>query len=211
MTTYKYGNPDSDIVLIQPSDDYDLSGMESEYNYIKSRVKEDFLLIAYKIDKWNHDLSPWHSPAVFGKEDFGDGANQTLSSVLQLTIDKNKKYFIGGYSLAGLFSLWSAYQTDVFSGVAAASPSVWFPGFTDYMKENKIKTGHVYLSLGDKEDNAKNPVMATVGQKVVMCKDILSQEIKCKLEYNEGNHFKEPDIRTAKAFIWLLEEFNNEQ
>lgn len=35
--------------------------------------------------------------------------------------DKDRTYIIGGYSLAGLFALWAAYQTDVFCAVAAAS------------------------------------------------------------------------------------------
>lgn len=28
--------------------------------------------------------------------------------------------------------------------------------------------------------------------------------VECVLEWNRGNHFTEPDIRTAKAFAWLL-------
>ena len=59
----------------------------------------------------------------------------------------------------------SAYQTDVFKGVAAASPSMWFPGFSDYMKEQDIKAKTVYLSLGDKEEKTRNPVMTTVADK----------------------------------------------
>ena len=27
---------------------------------------------------------------------------------------------------------------------------------------------------------------------------------ECVLEWNEGNHFKDPDLRTAKAFAWLM-------
>lgn len=38
-----------------------------------------FRLIAVKIDRWNHDLSPWAAPAVFGKENFGDGADEDAS------------------------------------------------------------------------------------------------------------------------------------
>jgi len=30
------------------------------------------------------------------------------------------------------------------------------------------------------------------------------QGLKCILEWNEGNHFKDPDVRTAKAFSWLI-------
>jgi predicted alpha/beta superfamily hydrolase len=117
----------------------------------------------------------------------------------------SKTYYIGGYSLAGLFALWAAYRTDVFKGVAAASPSMWFPGFADYMNENEIKTGAVYLSLGDKEEKARNPVMATVGDRIREAHAMLSGHgVKCTLEWNEGNHFKDTDIRTAKAFSWLI-------
>ena len=62
--------------------------------------------------------------------------------------------------MAGLFSLWAAYQTDAFAGVAAASPSIWFPDFLQYMKEHDIRTESVYLSLGDREEKTRNLVMA---------------------------------------------------
>ena len=35
-----------------------------------------------KVDSWNQDLSPWQVPPVFGDEDFGDGAANTLSFIL---------------------------------------------------------------------------------------------------------------------------------
>ena len=102
-------------------------------------------------------------------------------------------------------SLWSAYRTDLFSGVAAASPSVWFPGFSDYMKEHEISTGAVYLSLGDREEKTRNPVMSTVGDRIREAYALLSERgVKCVLEWNEGNHFKDADVRTAKAFSWVI-------
>ncbi len=204
MDTYEYGNPRSSVVLIQMVDDHDLAVMESEVAFIRKSVN-DFKLVALKVDNWNLDLSPWKAPAVFGKEDFGGGAAQTLAEVLKLCPDDGHTYFIGGYSLAGLFALWAAYQTGRFAGVAAASPSVWFPNFVEYMKNNEIKSSRVYLSLGDKEEKVRNPVMATVGEKIREAYDCLvRQEVNCTLEWNQGNHFKEPDVRTAKAFAWLL-------
>ena len=112
-------------------------------------------MIAVKVDDWNLDLSPWRSPAVFGKEDFGGGAASLLEEILRLCSDESKTYYLGGYSLAGLFSLWASYQTDRFAGIAAASPSVWFPGFLPYMKEHENQSRAVYLSLGDKEEKTK--------------------------------------------------------
>ena len=50
------------------------------------------------------------------------------------------------------FALWTSYCTDMFTAVAAASPSMWFPGFTDFMENNEILCDSVYLSLGDREE-----------------------------------------------------------
>lgn len=205
MIKYEYGDINSDLVLIQPVDEYDLEGIENEINIISKNINKSFHLIALKVDDWNNDLSPWKAPAVFGKEGFGDKAKETLDKILKLCSDNNKTYYIGGYSLAGLFALWASYQTDKFKGVAAASPSMWFLNFIDYMKDNEIKTKKVYLSLGDKEEKAKNPIMATVGNKIREAYNILNEKgIKTTLEWNEGNHFRDADIRTAKAFSWVI-------
>ena len=205
MKTYEFGNADANIVLIQPVDDHDLEGIENEFALITNSCNKSFYFIAVRIDDWNNDLSPWEAPAVFGKAGFGSDASKTLNEMLKLCNDKSKSYYIGGYSLAGLFSLWAAYQTNVFDGVAAASPSMWFPGFADYMKENEIHTDTVYLSLGDREEKARNPVMATVGDRIREANAFLKERgVNCILEWNEGNHFKDADIRTAKAFSWVL-------
>ena len=191
-------------VLIHPVDDHDLDGIENECALIKEKSGSDFRLIAVKVDNWNEDLSPWKAPAVFGKEDFGSGAEKTLEEILTLCSDNSKTYYIGGYSLAGLFALWASYQTDAFKGVAAASPSMWFPDFTGFMKANEIKSNTVYLSLGDREEKARNPVMATVGDKIREAHTLLSGcGVNSVLEWNEGNHFKDADVRTVKAFSCL--------
>lgn len=211
MHVYRYGNTEADIVLIQLVGDHDISEIENETVEIRKLTSTDFQLLAVKVDDWNKELSPWKVPAVFGNEDFGDGAAQTLEEVLRLCSDKSKTYYIGGYSLSGLFSLWAACQTDVFSGVAAASPSVWFPGFIDYMKAHKIKGRNIYLSLGDREEKTRNPVMAKVGNCIREGYGwIKSEGINCTLEWNRGGHFKDAMLRTAKAFAWVMQQNKNE-
>lgn len=207
MNKYEFGNPKANIVLIQMVDDHDLEGIEREAGLISQHAKQDFHLIALKVGNWNNDLSPWQAPAVFGNEDFGGGADATLKEVLALCMDKSKTYYIGGYSLAGLFALWTAYQTNVFEGVAAASPSIWFPGFVDHMEKSELKASKVYLSLGDKEEKTRNPVMAKVGDDIRRAHALLeSKQIRTTLEWNQGNHFRDPDIRTAKAFLWVMNQ-----
>ena len=202
-----YGDPDADVLLVQMVDDHDMEVIEQEVSCIRELTGgQNFCLRAVKVDNWNDDLSPWPAPAVFGKEDFGGGAEETLAYLLEkVPADHTRRTFIGGYSLAGLFALWAAYRTDRFDGVAAASPSVWFPGFTDYMRREEIHAGAVYLSLGDREEKTRNPVMAQVGNAIREAREILTKAgTACILVWNQGNHFKEPDIRTAKAFAWLL-------
>ena len=143
MDIYEYGNPDSSTVLLQMVDDHDLAVIENEVAAVR-KTADDFRLLAVKVKNWNLDLSPWNAPAVFGKEGFGGGAAETLDAVLDLCSDGSRQYYVGGYSLAGLFALWAAYQTDVFAGVAAASPSVWFPGFADY----RIRRGGGGVAFG---------------------------------------------------------------
>ena len=98
--------------------------------------------------------------------------------------------------------LWCGYQTDVFSSIVGASPSVWFPEWIEFAESHQMKADRVYLSLGDKEPKTKNPVMARVGE----CIERMHELLDCEktLEWNEGNHFKDNAIRTAKGLAWAI-------
>ena len=206
MKTIEYGNPKAPVVLIQPISAQPPEEMARETAEIRRLAGVDFHLIAIQVDDWNMDLSPWKAPAVFGNQGFGGGAAATLAEALKHARADGKTTIIGGYSLAGLFALWAACQTDAFQGVAAASPSIWFPGFTDYMRARDIRARSVYLSLGDKESRTRNPLMATAGERIREAYDLLKERnLDCILEWNPGNHFKDADKRTAKAFAWVME------
>lgn len=207
---HRYGNPEAAFVLIQPVDARDLSGMEEELAEIRKRTKAEFLLIAVEVEDWMRDLSPWKAEAVFGKQGFAGEGAALLKKILELCKEEGKSYYIGGYSLAGLFALWASCQTERFEGVAAASPSVWFPGFLPYLKETGLQSKCVYLSLGDREEKTRNPRMARVGDCLREAFAWMQEEgICCHLEWNEGNHFQEVKRRVAKAFAWILN--NNER
>ena len=203
--TLVYGEADASVVLIRPTDAREARETEREYALIRARTAVDFCLTAVVVEDWNRDLSPWPAPAVFGSEAFGGRAAETLARVLAICEDPAKTYLVGGYSLAGLFALWAAGQTDRFAGVAAASPSVWFPGFTEYLRESGVRANRVCLSLGDKEAKTRNPVMATVADRIRETRDILTERgVACTLEWNAGGHFREPDLRTANAFARVM-------
>ena len=212
-----YENGASDNFLIQPIDEHELELLNREAELIKELSQNaHFTLIAFLIDDWNTELSPWEAPAVFGNESFGSGAAQTLSFITDSLLPEissmypstgKKRFYLGGYSLAGLFALWSACQTDEFSGIAAVSPSVWFPGWKDYIGSHRISAPQIYLSLGKKEEKTKNKLMAAVGDNIRFQHELLRKESnveRCTLEWNEGNHFTEPEYRTAKGFACIL-------
>ena len=205
MDVFEFGDPGADVVLVQPVNDLGLSRIEEEIKAIRERTDVPFRFIAAQVADWYRDLSPWEAPSVFGNEVFGSGAAGTLDGILQLCGDIGRTYCIGGYSLAGLFALWAAFQTDRFAGVAAASPSVWFPGFADYMRAHELKCGAVYLSLGTREEKTNNRVMAAVGERIREAYELLlDRGVTCTLEWNPGNHFRDAELRTAKAFAWTI-------
>ena len=212
----RFGEKRSKYVLIVPCGSNDFSSSEKLFEETAKRAGDAaFSLCCFAVGSWNRDLSPWEAPPVFGKEPFGDGAEKTLAFLQKellptLFPEAGKTYLIGGYSLAAFFALWAAYQTDAFAACAAASPSVWFPNWDSYFLSHKILAKYVYLSLGDREEKAKNPVFARVGDRIRLQKKHFEEtgETKAILEWNEGNHFRAGEIRTAKGFAWALKQLS---
>lgn len=210
-----YGEANAEYLLLQMTGEHELQSMDYEVAAI-AQSSQNFLFAAIPVESWNDELSPWKSPAVWGKECFGGNAADTLRFLTeqvipalkqQFALPENVRIILGGYSLAGLFALWASTQTELFSGVAAASPSVWFPGWMEFEQQHLIQAQRVYLSLGDKEEHTKNTVMATVGDNIRTLHSRLAERgTDCTLEWNCGGHFKDADLRTARAFRWVMEE-----
>lgn len=211
-----YLNENTEYILIQPVDENDISVLDNEVKHIEENTDRNFSLVAFKIEDWNSELTPWEMPLLRGKGNFGDGAagtlefikNELIPALSEYTNTENKeiKYILGGYSLAGLFSLWSGYQTDIFEGIAAVSPSVWYKKWIEYVEAEKPLSEKIYLSLGDTEETTKHQILSKIGENIRKQHEILekSENVKTVLEWNEGNHFKNPDIRTAKGFLWVI-------
>ena len=218
-----FGDRSATDLFLQLVDDHDLELMDSQIAALEEMAPGSrWCLAAVTAGDWFHDLTPWSAPAVFGKNAFGDGASETLRRLKQealpsitgrLETGGPRRVFIAGYSLAGLFALWASYQTDMFSGVAAASPSVWYPGWISYAETAvRPQTGAVYLSLGDREEKTRNPAMATVGDAIRRQKELLDMaHVDCVLEWNPGNHFVDSHRRTARAMAWLASRRQAEQ
>ena len=210
-----YGEAHAEYLLLQMTGEHELQSMDGEVAAI-AQSAHHFLFAAVPVESWNDALSPWEAPAVWGKQGFGGNAGDTLRFLTEQVIPtleqrfdlpENVKIILGGYSLAGLFALWTSTQTNQFYGVAATSPSVWFPGWMEFEQQHPIQAQRVYLSLGDKEEHTKNAVMAVVGDNIrTLHSRLIERDADCTLEWNSGEHFKNADLRTAKAFRWTMEE-----
>ena len=210
-----YGEAHTEYLLLQMTDEHELQSMDDEVAAI-AQSGRNFLFAAVPVKNWNDELSPWESPAVWGKESFGGNAAGTLRVLTgqviptlkqQFALPENVRIILGGYSLAGLFALWASTQTALFSGVAAASPSVWFPGWMEFEQQHPIQAQCIYLSLGDREERTRNATMAAVGENIrTLHRELAERRKSCVLEWNIGGHFKDTDLRTARAFRWVMED-----
>ena len=146
------------------------------------QVPEGVSLVNVGADLWEENFSPWCAPRVFAKgPNFGDGAQKTLDTLINQVIPwaeseltESPAYrVLVGYSLAGLFSLWTGVSQQVacgcqpgtattpqlsgpgapyvdasvatFQRIGAVSGSFWFPGLLDYV-DQQLRGGVVGLT-----------------------------------------------------------------
>lgn len=190
-------------------------------NLAESEAKKNtpFVLVGFESDDWDTDFSPWPAPAVYKNDtDFTGGASRTLrwlrdSCIPQLEnnlgLEQPRRGIIG-YSLAGLFALWSMYETDLFQLCGCCSGSLWYPGWIEYMRTHQPHDHieKIYLSLGDREEYTKNRVVAQVGDRtretISLLQEQLADTSKITFVQNTGGHFNQVPERIGSGLRWLV-------
>lgn len=174
-----------------------------------------FTLVAISDLDWNHDMVPWDSPPAFkNAAPCTGGADDYLRLLTEEIIPTAEKKITGvpcwrgiaGYSLAGLFALYSIYQTELFSCVGSMSGSLWFSGMKEYIFSHEPKRwpDHMYFSLGDKESRTRNTVLQSVRQNTEEIHAFYqSKGIDTVFQLNPGNHYNHAAERTAAGICWL--------
>lgn len=205
------------VLLLQPADHPEIHTLRNMRRLTEEKTDGiPFSLALFEAKDWNRDLSPWAAPGIYGREDFGGRAEETLRFVKEDLIPETagylpeaNRYIIGGYSLAGLFALWAAYQTDLFEAAAGVSPSVWYPEWDTFISDRSVLASYVYLSLGKKEEKAGNRMMREVGNRIRMQYDTLREQgCRCDLVWHPGGHFQDPEGRTAEGFARCIREIS---
>lgn len=201
------------VVLISHSDNDDELQQLILDVYLQSHTVFSSI-IRNNID-WNRYLSPWPCERIAkGVGPFLGMADDLLRELEdevseQISICKllPSAIYIAGYSLAGLFALYSLYKSDLFDGTACCSGSLWYPKFTEFVKSNSFKKNpkRIYMSLGDKESSVKNPVFASVEMSTMEVYEYYKEQgIDVKFEMNTGNHMTDVDRRVVKGISNLL-------
>ena len=201
------------VVYISHTSNYDEMLDFRTKTYLLSH-KEFSSLTKNGVD-WNKHLSPWPANRLAkGIGPFDGKADIFLKELESEVVDelsslklKPSAIYIVGYSLAGLFALYSLYKTDLFDGAACCSGSIWYPGFVDFVKDNEFcKTPkRLYMSLGDNESSVKNQLFASVEDKTKEVFEFYKDKgLNVKFEMNPGNHMTDVEDRVAKGISSLL-------
>ena len=193
---------------------------EDVWKECKKIMTKDFILVAISNLNWNDEMTPWKcSPIYKGDSECKGEADNYLTDLENIILLKVEDYIknelekeiefwtIAGYSLGGLFAMYAGYKTDVFKRIVSASGSMWYPKLVEFVMNNKLNgnVDKVYFSLGDKEANTKNEILKTVQKNTEAIYNKLKNEVETIFELNNGNHFQEANLRTAKGIKWILE------
>lgn len=212
IDVFQSENPNRPVIYLNT---YGREG-EAVFRQISAFGDLDFTLVAISGLNWEHDMAPWDIPPISSKDTpCTGGADAYLELMLNEILPQAEKTVLGtplwrgiaGYSLAGLFALYSIYRTDVFSRAASVSGSLWFPDFPAFVRSHTPKKSPdcIYFSLGDKEHKTRNPFLQTVRQNTEEMEDFYKQQgIATTFQLNPGNHFQDAALRTASGIRWIL-------
>jgi predicted alpha/beta superfamily hydrolase len=178
-----------------------------------------YVLAAFEPARWDCAFSPWPAPALhLGEEGFTGGGGRTLELIRQVVLPEAEEKLglpalpanrtIIGYSLSGLFALWTMYESSLFSACACCSGSLWYDGWMDYMREHRPHIdSHIYLSLGRKEEKTRDSRRCVIGCNTREAAELLAAEpnVTCtELVWHDGGHGHEVLRRLAAAVLWVL-------
>lgn len=179
---------------------------------------ESFTLFAFEAGDWFDSLSPKEFDTGLGQR-FGNGGKATQEWLVDEAIPyveenfpRTSEFAIIGYSLAGLFALWTFYSTGAFKGAGCCSGSLWFDGWDSYADGAKSPdNGVVYMSLGGKEPGSGNILTASIGTQYHKQKKRLEKDPRLRaftFVTNSGGHFSDPVGRLFKAVEWIVGELS---
>jgi predicted alpha/beta superfamily hydrolase len=189
---------------------------EKIYRLLRELQCPEHSLIVVSGLNWNDDMTPWYCPPLFASDTACGGKadeylvwmKEKLFPEAECRLEGKGAYAaITGYSLAGLFAVYSLYHTDIFDRAASMSGSLWYPDFLPYLESRKLcrKPSCLYFSLGDREKNTRIKLLRAVQDNTqAIAEKFKNEGIETVFEMNPGNHYKNSEQRTARGIQWIL-------
>lgn len=185
-------------IVVKPLGPFEWKCLEEEFCLTEQMAGQPIGMAAFEMDTLDSFRLP--DPTTLG------WITAQLLPMLKGRWD-NAPMILGGYSLGGLFALWASTCTDEFTAVAAGSPSLWADWWGEYAAEHPSRAKWVYMSVGNTEDHTRKMPYALMGECLRKQHALNQQQLgtaRCTLEWNEGGHFANIEVRKAKAFAWCV-------
>lgn len=189
---------------------------EETYKRLSEMGCKNFSLVAMGVRDWFCDLVPWTAASPFKDgRNFVGGGGEYLNLLTERIMPAAEERLpaiswrgIAGYSLGGLFAVWSLYNCSEFSCMASMSGSLWFEGFASYICTHKraCSLTHAYFSLGDREaGGVHSPVRTVAANTLQIVQSYRADGISTDFVWEKGGHTSDPVGRVARGIARLLE------
>lgn len=178
-----------------------------------------FLIVALTPADRDGAYTPWAASSPFGSTPpFAGESTAYLADLLKIKKEVEARFATKGpaghlgLSLSGLFVLWCLQKSDAFPLAASISGSVWYPGFTDFVKNTSpaAEKADVFLSVGLGESRGRNQMLRQVGERteeLYACYAARYGQAHAALSFSEGGHTAHLEERVAAATAFLEKRF----
>ena len=184
--------------LVKPLGEFERKNLLMECSLVAERAEAPFAIVAFEVTEKNLRQGGVEATFDFVKNHLVDAIRARYGDL---------PLAVGGYSLGGLFALWSAMKCADFCAVAACSPSLWVDGWDEWADANPPQASHIYMSIGDKEEKTNKLPFSRVGDRIRRQHErnlALVGEGNCCLTWHQGGHFADTELRKAQGFAWCI-------
>ncbi|HEX6882259.1 MAG TPA: alpha/beta hydrolase-fold protein, partial [Planctomycetota bacterium] len=121
------------------------------------------------------------------------------------TLPDRAHTFVTGYSLGGVFALYSGWEfTDTFGAIGAQSGSFWIPDFPARVQTERRADLRVYLDTGDTENSIFGPANRLRTSFVLDEGRVLGRDLGFAIGYSQTHSYLNGGLRmeSLMTFLW---------
>ena len=191
-----------------------------EEGFTDERLQE-FIWVGIYPEKRQDEYTPWPAPALDSRfEAFGGQGKAYIDFVVnkvKVYIDENydtkseaEHTWVMGYSLGGLISLYSAYETPIFGKIGSICGSFWYEGMVDWVKQHKVLNPslEVFMYYGKTEGKGKTNIQqyaAARAEEIIEHLGHGASGVKSvKADCDEGGHHQYLTKRYEKMIAYMV-------